>query len=70
MPRRALRNDPFDTTARPALPDKSLYMQRTIRLLPEEKNWVVYVEPRVARFNVGMPLLEPITTTRLARRRG
>lgn len=59
------RNDPFDTAARPALQDKSLFIQLTVRLLPEEKNWIVYVETKVARFNVGMPILEPVNTTRL-----
>jgi hypothetical protein len=62
---RGTRNDPFDTTARPALPDKSLFIQLTIRLLPEEKNWIVYIEPKVARFNVGMPILEPVNTKRI-----
>lgn len=62
---RGTRNDPFDTRARPALPDKSFYITLTIRLLPEEKNWIVLVQSKVARFNIGMPILEPIDTKRM-----
>jgi hypothetical protein len=59
------RNDPFDTTARPALPDKSLYLTLTVRLLPEETNWIVFVDTKVARYNAGMPILEPVDTKRI-----
>jgi len=62
---RGTRTDPFDTSARPALPDKSLFLSLTIRLLPEETNWIVYVETKVARYNVGMPILEPVDTKRI-----
>ncbi|MBA2540795.1 MAG: hypothetical protein H0V17_14240 [Deltaproteobacteria bacterium] len=62
---RGTRQDPFDTGARPALPDKSFYISLTIRLLPEESNWVVFVDSKVARFNIGMPILEPIDTKRI-----
>lgn len=62
---RGTRQDPFNTRARPALPDKSFFLQLTIRMLPEESNWIFYVESKVARFNVGMPILEPVDTTRM-----
>lgn len=62
---RGTRGDPFQTTAKSALPDKSLFIQMTIRLLPEEKNWIVYVSTKVARYNAGMPVLEPVNTTRI-----
>jgi len=44
----------------PRLTDKSLLIAITVRLLPEAENFVVYVEPRIKRFNVGMPNLEPV----------
>lgn len=62
---RGTRNDPFDTRATSALPDRSLFVQLTVRLLPEESNWVVFVETKVARYNVGMPILEKIDVTRI-----
>ena len=62
---RGTREDPFDARSRPALPDKSLYLTLTIRLLPEEKNWIVYVDTKVARFNIGMPILEPVDPKRI-----
>ena len=42
-----------------------MFLSLTIRLLPEEANWVVFVDTKVARFNVGMPILEPIDVTRI-----
>jgi hypothetical protein len=62
---RGTRQDPFGSRARPAIPDKSFYLQLTVRMLPEATNWIVYVDSKVARFNVGMPILEPIDTTRI-----
>ena len=42
------------------LQDKSLHISLTVKLLPDAEYWVVYIEPKISRFNAGMPNLEPV----------
>jgi hypothetical protein len=50
---------------RPAIRDQSLLIAMIIRILPEAKNWVVYIETKIWRYNVGMPNLEPVDPKRI-----
>jgi hypothetical protein len=47
------------------MPDKSLYVAMTVRFLPEGEYLIVDVQPTIARFNIGMPVLEPIDPTQI-----
>jgi hypothetical protein len=57
--------NPLTQNGRPAIRDKSLRISLIIRVLPEAKNWVVYIESKIFRFNIGMPNLEPVDAKRI-----
>jgi hypothetical protein len=48
---------------RQMLPDKSLHIALTIKLMPEGRNWIIYVSPTIKRFHEGMPNLEKVDPT-------
>ena len=43
------------------VPDKSINIVLTVKLLPEGDNWIVHVQPKMTRINKGSPMPEPLS---------